>query len=117
MDIKKMLKKEIEDKYPDIPMKVMMNRNDIVNFTLHNESELGFSIEETTGLANIDYYMSAQTGGDIIIDGRVKYIGIIFDYEAFPDRKLWFTIDEIAERLEELKKIAAKINKKIKTLT
>lgn len=104
MNIKKELKADFEGVKE-------LSRENIVSFTLQHENRLGFFVRDNRREWNS--YLSAQTGENIKIKERYKYIGIVFDYEAFPDRQLSFTIEEVAKRLEKLGETAREIKKAI----
>jgi hypothetical protein len=87
-----------------------LSRGEVVRFTQDNEEGLGFYLEENT--RDCDRYMTAIVGATIGIKGRDRYVGIIFDWEALPDNQDFFTKEEVAKRLKELKEEAEEITKK-----
>jgi hypothetical protein len=87
-----------------------LSRGEVIRFTQDNEEGLGFYLEENT--RDCDRYITAITGVAIRIKGRDRYVGIVFDYEALPDNQDFFTLEEVINRLEELKEEAEEITKK-----
>jgi hypothetical protein len=87
-----------------------LSRGEVVRFTQDNEEGLGFYLEENT--RDYNRYITAIVGVAIRIKGRDRYVGIVFDYEALPDNQDFFTLEEVINRLEELKEEAEEITKK-----